>query len=174
MNIICWSIYVAKFFFVEKYIRMLAFAVIDESCWESMYFPQVEYMMTSSNGNISALLTFCVGNSPVTGEFPSQRPVTRSFGVLFDLHLNKRLSKQSRGWWFETPSHSLWRHYNVKPEYGRYFKWNFVAQNFMKFIPYAPIGNIGSEGVLATTHHLIQCWPCPIEHTLRASYLLCF
>ena len=24
--------------------------------------------------------------------------------------LNKRLSKQSWGWWFETPSHSLWRH----------------------------------------------------------------
>ena len=28
------------------------------------------------------------GNSPVTGEFPAQRPVTRSFDVLFDLHLN--------------------------------------------------------------------------------------
>ena len=45
-------------------------------------------------------------NLPVTGEFPSQRQVTRSF----DLHLNKRLSKQSRRWWFETPSRSLWRH----------------------------------------------------------------
>ena len=32
----------------------------------------------------------------VTGEFPSQRPVTRSFDVFFDLHSNKRLSKQSR------------------------------------------------------------------------------
>ena len=37
----------------------------------------------------SALLTFCVGNSPVTGEFPSQRPVTRSIDVSFELHLNK-------------------------------------------------------------------------------------
>ena len=27
----------------------------------------------------SALLALCAGNSPVTGEFPSQRPVTRSF-----------------------------------------------------------------------------------------------
>ena len=52
-------------------------------------------MMTSSNGNISALLALCAGNSPVTGEFPVQRPVTRSFGVLFDLRLNKSLSKQS-------------------------------------------------------------------------------
>ena len=31
---------------------------------------------------VSALLDLCAGNSPVTGEFPSQRPVTRSFGVL--------------------------------------------------------------------------------------------
>ena len=47
------------------------------------------------------------------GEFPAQRPVTRSFDVFFDLCLNKRLSKQSWGWWFETLSRSLWRHCNV-------------------------------------------------------------
>ena len=35
----------------------------------------------------SALLAFCVGNSPVTGEVPAQGPVTRSFGVFFDLRL---------------------------------------------------------------------------------------
>ena len=40
-------------------------------------------------------------------------PVTRCFDVSFYLHLNKRLSKQSWGWWFETPSRSLWRHCNV-------------------------------------------------------------
>ena len=56
----------------------------------------------------SALLAICAGNSPVPGEFPTQRPVTRSFDVFLDLHLNKQLSKQSRGWWFETPSGSLW------------------------------------------------------------------
>ena len=56
---------------------------------------------------LSALLALCVGNSPVSGEFPSQRPVTRSSDVFFDVHLNKRLSKQSWGWWFETPSHPL-------------------------------------------------------------------
>ena len=53
----------------------------------------------------SALLDICAGNWLVTGEFLAQRPVTRSFVVFFDLRLNKRLSKQSRGWWFETPSH---------------------------------------------------------------------
>ena len=52
-----------------------------------------------------ALLALCVGNSLVTGEFPSQRPVICA--------LNKRLSKQSWGWWFETPSRSLWRHCNA-------------------------------------------------------------
>ena len=35
----------------------------------------------------SALLAFCAGNSPVNGEFPWQRPVTRSFDVFFDLRL---------------------------------------------------------------------------------------
>ena len=48
----------------------------------------------------------------VPGEFPAHRPVTRSFNVFFDLRLNKRLSKQSRGWWLETLSRPLWRHCN--------------------------------------------------------------
>ena len=60
----------------------------------------------------SALLAICAGNSPVPGEFPAQMPVTRSFDAFFDLRLNKPLSKQSWGWWFETPSCPLWRHRN--------------------------------------------------------------
>ena len=60
----------------------------------------------------SALLAICAGNSPVSGEFPPQRPVTRSFDVFFDLRLNKPLSTQWWGWWFETLSHPLWRHCN--------------------------------------------------------------
>ena len=51
----------------------------------------------------SVLVVIRAGNSPVTGEFPAQRLVTQSFDVFFDLRLNKRLSKQSWGWWFETP-----------------------------------------------------------------------
>ena len=61
----------------------------------------------------STLLAICAGNSPVPGEFPTQRPVTWSFDVYFDLRPNKRLSKQSPGWWFETLSCPLWRHRNV-------------------------------------------------------------
>ena len=60
----------------------------------------------------STSLAICVGNSPVTDEFPSQRPVTRSFYVFFDLRLNKRSSKQWWGWWIETLSRPLWRHCN--------------------------------------------------------------
>ena len=61
----------------------------------------------------SALLAICAENSPVPGEFPAQRPVTQSFDVFFDLRLNKPLSKQSWGWWFETLWRPLWRHCNV-------------------------------------------------------------
>ena len=60
----------------------------------------------------SALLAICAGNSPVPGEFPTQRPVTRSFDVYFDLRPSKRLCKQSWGWWFETLLCPLWRHSN--------------------------------------------------------------
>ena len=60
-----------------------------------------------------ALLSLCEGNSRVTGEFPPRRQMTRSFDVSFGLRLNKRLSKQSWGWWIETPSCWLWRRYNA-------------------------------------------------------------
>ena len=74
-------------------------------------------MMTSWNGNIFRV------TGPLCGEFtghrwiPSQRPVTRSFDVFFDLSLNKPLSKQLWGGWFETPSRSLWRHCNMNITY---------------------------------------------------------
>ena len=60
----------------------------------------------------SALLALCEGNPPVTGGFPSQRSVTRSFDDFFHLRLNKWSSKQSRRRWFETPLRPSWRHWN--------------------------------------------------------------
>ena len=67
----------------------------------------------------SASLAFVTGihlwpvNSPHKDVFKwKQRPATRSFDVFFDLRPNKQSSKQSWGWWFETLSHSLWRHSN--------------------------------------------------------------
>ena len=64
------------------------------------------HMMTSSNGNIFRVNGHLCG---VPVEFTAQRPVTQSFDIFLDLRLNKRLSKQSWYWWFETP---LWRHCN--------------------------------------------------------------
>ena len=56
------------------------------------------FMMTSLNGNMFCVTGFCAGNSPVTAgsspvtsEFPSHRPVTRSFDVFFDLRLKQRV-----------------------------------------------------------------------------------
>ena len=70
-------------------------------------------MMTSSNGNIFRVTGLLCGEFTGPRWIPAQRPVTRSFEVSFDLHPNKQLSKQSWGWWSETPSSSLWRHRNV-------------------------------------------------------------
>ena len=89
----------------------------------------------------SAVLAICARNSPVSGEFPAQRPVTRSFDVFFDLLPNKRLSKQSLGWWFETPSGSLWRHSN---EVGRSNSWYLPRYNGIEYIRMTqwPVGNL--------------------------------
>ena len=73
----------------------------------------------------SASLAICAGNSPVTGEFPAQRPVKRSFDVFFDLPLNKR-------WVNNREAGDLRRycaHYDVTVMYWEYswrpiFKWS--------------------------------------------------
>ena len=70
----------------------------------SMVSTHKDVMMTSSNGNIFRVTGPLCGEFTGPGEFPTQRPVTRSFDVFFDLRLNKRLSKQPWGWWFETSS----------------------------------------------------------------------
>ena len=84
-----------------------SFSTIDKSwvCCVAWWRHQME--------TFSALLAICVGNSPVTDEFPAQRPLAQSFDVFYDLRLNRRLSKPSWGWWFETPSRSLLRYRNV-------------------------------------------------------------
>ena len=80
-------------------------------------------LMTSWNTNIFRI------TDHLCGEFTgTQRPVTRSVGVSFYLRLDKRLSKQSWGWWFETPSRPLWSHRNVTCytsyiKYGSRFNW---------------------------------------------------
>ena len=80
--------------------------------WRKWPYYKEVYMVTSLNGNIFRVTDPFWGESIGHQWFPSQRPVTRSFNVFFDLHLDTRLCKQSRRRWFETPSRSLWRHSN--------------------------------------------------------------
>ena len=100
------------------------------------YSVLVHNMMTSSIGNFFRVTGY------LWGEFPTQRPVTRSFDVYFDLRPDKRLSKQLWGWWFETLSHSLWRHRNEL--------WSFLQKsNLYRWI--RPMGK-GSTGDTFLSH----------------------
>ena len=110
----------------------------------------------------SALLAICAGNSSVPGEFPAQRPVTRSFDVFFDLHPNKRLSKQWWGWWFETPSCPFWRYRNVLQltellgalwSCGVVWSWRCVCWS---------LGDVNRNYLVHNTH----CTPRRVKHPL--------
>ena len=71
-------------------------------------------MMTSSNGNFFRVTGHWWGEFTGCRWIPTQRLVTRSFDLFFDLRLNKKVFKQSWGWWYETPSCPSWRHSNGK------------------------------------------------------------
>ena len=60
----------------------------------------------------STLLALSAGNSPVPVNSPHKGQWRGTFDVFSDLRLNKQLSKQPWGWWFETPMWSLWRQCN--------------------------------------------------------------
>ena len=82
----------------DKYIRFMITA--ETVCCLIAYYHFYQNVVQ----NIA--MGLCEGESPVTGGFPPQRRVTRSFDVFFDHRLNKRLSKQPRRREFETPSRS--------------------------------------------------------------------
>ena len=70
-------------------------------------------MMTSSNGNIIRVTGHLCGEFTGDRWIPRTKASDAGLGIFFDLRLNKRLSKQSWCWWFETPSRPLWRHNNA-------------------------------------------------------------
>ena len=131
LNLMCWNVFkgIGKAYwkafdpYLIEYNAMHSIARLHfrQSARNRYHREAAHHMMTSSNGSISPL-TICAGNPPVPGEFPTQMPVTRGFGVFFDLHPNKRLSKHWWSWWFETPSCPLWRHCN---DYQYAHKMNF-------------------------------------------------
>ena len=116
VNWILWGKYQWNFKWDSKFLIKKLYFKTSSAKWQPLYsglnVPR-KFMMTSSNGNIFRVTGPLCGEFTGPGEFPTQRPVTRSFDVFFDLRLNKRLSKQPWGWWFEPPSWSLWRHRNV-------------------------------------------------------------
>ena len=69
-------------------------------------------MTSSSNGNIFGVTGHLWGEHTGHRWILLTKAITRSFGIFFAMRLNKRVNKQSRRQWFETPSCSLWRHCN--------------------------------------------------------------
>ena len=105
----------------------------------------------------SALPAICAGNSPVSGEFPTQRLVTRSFDIFIDLRLNKRLSKQWWGWWFETLPCPSWRHCNV-------FWWSLMSGNCILYYLPRLVNNkkrdIKKKNSMHPTYHILYQKKC--------------
>ena len=110
-------------------------------------------MMTSSNGNIFRV------TGHLCGEFTGHRwiPLTKAsdaeFDVFFDLRRNKRLSKQSWGWWFETLSRPIWRPSNGKLFYTCLYVWFHI---------YHTIDTYGTEWLFSSFYQhwltLISAW----------------
>ena len=95
---------------------------ISKSKWNSS--PKTKLVTSEKNRAITAIMTSSNGNifrvtGPLCGEFTGPRWIPRAKANDAELWcflwsvMNKRLSKQSWGWWFETPTHPLWRHRNV-------------------------------------------------------------
>ena len=100
ISLLLWSVHV---FLATDYFHFMT---------QQYVITHVTTMMTASNGNVFRVTGPLSGEFTGPGEFPTQRPVTRSFDVFFHRRLNKQLSRQPRGWWFETPPWSLWRQCN--------------------------------------------------------------
>ena len=137
-------------------------------------------VMTSSNGKIFHVAgPLCGEFLPVTGELLSQRPVIWSFDVFFDLRLNKWLSKQSWGWWFEMSSCSLWRHRNASAIYSLIQLLNSLT----RWLPFLPEGQLwyvmslyhNTSNAMHLTHVnwglLLILWFSKTHRTYFQSYL---
>ena len=115
---------------------------IERTSWQGKLHPGNNHSIKHDDvikwNNFPRVLVLWVGDSPVTGEFPAQRPVTQSFDVFFDLHLNKRLSKQTKRRWFETQSCPLWRHCNearhIPWDPIRHVSWSFPNSSMLLFL----------------------------------------
>ena len=97
-----WQLIEARYFSNSPYISM------------SWVFPgKVLSMMTSSNGNIFRVTGHLCGEFTGLRWIPRTKASDAELWCFLDVRLIKRQSKHSRGWWFETLSHPLWRHRNA-------------------------------------------------------------
>ena len=97
-------------------------------------------MMTSSNGNIFRVTGHLRGEFTGPWWIPHTKASDAELWCFFDLRLNKRLSKQSWGWWFETLSRSLWRHRNDT-------KFNTVKIR--------PVNDLALQGIIPSKHIIL-------------------
>ena len=104
MEIFISSKYISHFIMLYSILNGIQSGQCELTCWTTDSRGCCLRWWRHQMEPFSPLLAICAGNS--------QRPVTRSFDLVFDIRLNKRLSKQSWGRWFETPSRPLWRHSN--------------------------------------------------------------
>ena len=125
--------------------------------------------MTSSNGNIFRVTGPLCGEFTGPGEFPTQRPVTRSFDVFFDLRLNKQLNKQPWGWWFETPSLSLWRQCNVWEH-----KWHVQSRAFITHMAVLTLGQFTMPETCKNWHSLVNSCVYYARHTREIHLVLLY
>ena len=92
-NLICWCLEGARLSATNVWFWFLSNVLYDHNIHQTTVCMFFWTWWRHQVDIFSALLDLCAGNSPVTGEFPAQRPVTRIFDVFFDLRLNKRMSK---------------------------------------------------------------------------------
>ena len=157
IHFVVWNI----FCFIMTSLRLVSISPVDNNLDQRGNRPlsdgQVYWRINESwwrhqMETFSTLLTLCAGNSKVTGGFPSQRPVMRNFGVFFDLRLNKRSGKRWWGWWFETPSCPLWRHFNVTP--SRWFENDYIC----RLLCLSHTNKIAVSYCKAFTNHFLPSW----------------
>ena len=95
----------------------------------------------------SALLVHWAGNSLVTGEFPSQKPMTRSFGVLFDL-------RRTKGWVNHRDAGDL-RPCCAHDDVTVMFLWDWIALGECDFIYHFTCCYVAKLNILFTQNTVI-------------------
>ena len=112
--------------------------------------------MTSSNGNIFRVTGHLCGEFTRQRWIPHTKASDEELYVFFDLRLNKQLSKQSWGWWSETPKRSFWRQCNVRDSHLSFVISQTQSHKYHIIIPKHIKKYIGGIAISDHTVHHIQ------------------